>query len=342
MLALLALAGSLLVAPQHLGPEKPPLAAVRRLVLEHADVPGARVTRTKAAARDLALDLAARVRGGADFARIAAEHSAAPDARTGGELGALVPGVLAPELDAFLFAARDGDVSEPFDLASGWCILQRVPAHAAVLRIQVGGEGARRAERAAEVERRLRAGEDFALVARELSDDAASAARGGQFAIYERGPNDALLKRRAFESEVGATFGPVDLPPYGLNWIRRVPLDAVDASLREDRCVRLSAILFAFDTAVGADALRAPTEMAAKNAADAVHRELEAGADFARIARERTDDPGGRALGGDLGWVHRNTPNLSEAVREAALLAPGFHTPVLRVPQGWVILKRDA
>lgn len=348
MIALLLLAGSLLVAPQHLGEAKPPLASARRIVLAHAgegaapkdDASGPR--RSSAEARELGRQLAARIRAGTDFARLAAEYSAAPDARQGGELGTFVPGVLAPALDAFVFAATEGAVSEPIELPSGWCVLQRVPTHAAVLRIQVTGDAERRAQRAELVQRRLRAGEDFALVARELSDDAVSAARGGQFAIYERGAKDVLLKRAAFEAPIGEVRGPLDLPPYGLNWVKRVPLDAVDAVLREDAFVRLSAILFAYDGVPGDDPLTSRTEAAAKKAADDVLRALEAGGDFAQLAREHTDDPGGRATSGDLGWVHRATPNLPEAVRDACLLAPGAHTPVARAPSGWVILKRDA
>lgn len=336
------LAGSLLVAPQHLGPEKPPLASARRIVLTHAGIPGAKVARESAQARVLAQELAARIRAGTDFARLAAEFSAAPEGRNGGELGTFVPGVLAPALDAFLFGAREGDVSDPIELPTGWCVLQRVPTYAAVLRIQVTGDAERRAARARDVERRLRAGEDFAHVARELSDDAASAARGGQYAIFERGAGDTLLKRMAFQVDVGSVLGPVDLPPLGLNWMKRVPLDAVDPTLREDQFVRLSAILFPFATAVGADPRRAPDEVAAKNVADAVLRALDAGSDFAALAREHSGDPGGKDLGGDLGWIHRGTPNLPDAVRNAFLLAPGAHTVVQRTPAGWVILKRDA
>jgi len=342
MLAVLALAGSLLVAPQHLAAEKPPLASARRIVLTHAGIPGSTNARDRDQARLLALELGARVRAGTDFARLAAEFSNSPDARTGGEMGTFVPGVLAPALDAFLFGAKDGDVGEPVELPTGWCILQRVPTYAAVLRIQVTGDPERRLEREREVERRLRAGEDFALVAKELSDDAVSAARGGQFAIYERGANDTLMKRTAFLSDVGTVFGPVDLPPFGSNWMKRVPLEAVDPSLREDQFVRLSAILFPFDTAVGADPRKAPSEVAAKNVADSVLLALDAGSDFAALAREHTGDPGGKDVGGDLGWVHRATPNLSDAVRNAFLLAPGAHTVVQRAPAGWVIVKRDA
>lgn len=342
MLAHLLLAGSLLVAPQHLGVERPPLASARRIVLTHSGVTGSANARTSEQARDLARELAARLRAGTDFVRLSAEYSSAPEARNGGELGTFVPGVLAPALDAFLYAAKPGDVSEPLELATGWCVLQRVPTYAAVLRIQVSGEGERRAHRAQRVENRLRAGEDFALVAKELSDDAASAARGGQYAIFERGANDTLLKRMAFDADVGATFGPIDLPPFGLNWMKRVSIDAVDPTLREDQFVRLSAILFPFDTATDADPRTAPNEVAAKNVADSVLQALDAGSDFGKLAREHTGDPAGKELGGDLGWIHRASPNLLDAVRNACLLAPGAHTVVQRAPAGWVILKRDA
>jgi len=341
MIALLVLAGSLLVAPQHLAAERPPLASARRIVLTHAEVEGPPSTRSRDDALQLAQSLAARVRAGTDFAALAEQYSAGPEARSGGELGTFVPGVLAPTLDAFLFGAKDGQVSEPIDLPTGFCVLQRVPTHAAVLRIQVTGDDERRAQRTQEITRRLRAGEGFGAIARALSDDATSAARGGQYAIFERGASDTLLKRAAFDLAEGQVFGPLDLEPLGSNWIQRVPVADVDPALREDHFVRLSAILFQFDTARGADPRKTPDELAARNEAELVLAALDAGSDFAQLAREHSDDPGAAELGGDLGWIHRPTPGLSDAVRTAALLAPGAHTPVQRVPAGWVILKRD-
>ncbi len=342
MFALLALAGSLLVAPQHLAAEKPATASARRIVLAYAGVPGSTLTRTSAGAHELAQELVVRARSGTDFARLATEFSNAPEAKNGGEVGTFVPGVLAPEMDAFLFAAQVGEISPPVQMSTGWCILQRVPTHVAVLRIQVAGDDERRAKRVVLVEHRLRAGDDFAAVATDLSDDSTSAARGGQYAIFERGVSDTLLKRMAFEAEIGMVIGPVDLPPFGVNWMKRVPLDAVAPSLREDQFVRLSAILFPFDTAVGADPRTTPNELAAKIVADSVLQALDAGVDFAKLAREHTSDPSGKELGGDLGWVHRATPNLQDAVRNAFLLAPGAHSIVQRASVGWVIVKRDA
>jgi len=124
--------------------------------------------------------------------------------------------------------------------------------------------------------------------------------------------------------------------------MKRVPLDAVDPSLREDQFVRLSAILFPFDTAVGADPRTTPSELEAKNVADSVLQALDAGVDFSKLAREHSGDPGAKEVGGDLGWVHRSTPNLADAVSNAFLLAPGAHSIVQRAPAGWVIVRRDA
>lgn len=334
-------AGSLLVAPQHLAAERPPLASARRIVLVHAGVEGAQSARSREDALELAEGLAGRARAGSDFAELAGQYSAAHDAGSGGELGTFVPGVLAPALDAFLFSAKDGQVSEPIDLATGFYVLQRVPTHAAVLRIQVIGDGELRAKRTLEVETRLRAGEDFGAVARALSDDGDSRARKGQFAIFERGAADTLLKRAAFDLREGQVAGPIDLEPLGLNWVKRVAVADVDPALREDHFVRISAILFQFDSAPGADPRKTPDELAARTEADLVLASLEAGAAFVDLAREHTDDPGGAERSGDLGWIHRLTPGLSDAVRTAALLAPGALTPVLRAPAGWVILKRD-
>jgi parvulin-like peptidyl-prolyl isomerase len=338
MLLALLLGTSLVVQPLHVGDEPPPVAAARRLVLE---LPAGADAERRAEVLGLARRLAALARAGSDFGALCVQHSSAPEASSAGELGSVVPGVLAPPLDAFLFAAGVGEVSEPFELEGGVAILQRVEAHAAVLRIQVAGDAARRDEHARLVASRLAEGEDFALVARELSDDRASAERGGQYAIFERGARDALMKRMAFQAELGQVFGPLDVPPLGLNWMKRVPLDAVDPELRENTFVRLSAILFQFDTAAGADPARAPSERAAQAQAERALAQLESGADFRALARELSDDAPSRERGGDVGWVHRATPGLSDAVRTALLLAPGRHTPVLRAPAGWILLRRE-
>lgn len=82
----------------------------------------------------------------------------------------------------------------------------------------------------------------------------------------------------------------------------------------------------------GADA---EAEKAALARAQDLRRELEAGADFAAVAREHSDDPGSKGAGGDLGWIEKGQtdPAFEEVVFAAAegqLLGPvrsahGYH-----------------
>jgi peptidyl-prolyl cis-trans isomerase D len=72
--------------------------------------------------------------------------------------------------------------------------------------------------------------------------------------------------------------------------------------------------------AVGSDA-DADAQKAAQEKAAAIATEIQGGADFAAIARERSDDVGSRATGGDLGWVEKN--GVLQPAFESALFGMG-------------------
>ncbi|MDC0715032.1 SurA N-terminal domain-containing protein [Stigmatella sp. ncwal1] len=77
----------------------------------------------------------------------------------------------------------------------------------------------------------------------------------------------------------------------------------------------------------------------AKARAEALHKELtEGGKDFATVARERSEDPGTKASGGDLGWVERASlePTLAEAV---FALAPNGISQPIETKLGWHVVK---
>lgn len=75
--------------------------------------------------------------------------------------------------------------------------------------------------------------------------------------------------------------------------------------------------------------------------ATALLAELEAGADFATLARTRSIDPGTRAAGGDLGFLPRG---LLGAELDGAIwaLAPGETSGVVESPFGYHIVHLDA
>jgi len=76
----------------------------------------------------------------------------------------------------------------------------------------------------------------------------------------------------------------------------------------------------------------------AKARAEAIRQEITDGKDFATVARERTEDPGTKASGGDLGWVERGSlePTLAEAV---FALAPNSVSEPIETKLGWHVVK---
>ncbi len=86
----------------------------------------------------------------------------------------------------------------------------------------------------------------------------------------------------------------------------------------------------------GADAAK---EAEVKAKAEAVAKEIADGADFAAVAKEKSEDPAA-AEGGDVGWVPRSRldPGVAAALET---LKNGGTTVPLKVPAGYVILRLE-
>ena len=104
-------------------------AEPRNVTQFHARHILARITDTvgDAAAKAKIDTLRARIDGGADFAKVAAEDSDDLNSRPqGGDLGWFVPDAYGPEFASQLAALQDGQVSSAFKTQAGWHIVQRV------------------------------------------------------------------------------------------------------------------------------------------------------------------------------------------------------------------------
>jgi parvulin-like peptidyl-prolyl isomerase len=76
-------------------------------------------------AEQLALELVERLRGGEDFAAIAAEYSADEDTKTeGGLLGEFTSGDLPERYEDQVAALEEGGVSDPVNTSDGWEIIK--------------------------------------------------------------------------------------------------------------------------------------------------------------------------------------------------------------------------
>lgn len=337
LLATLALQASLLAPPLYLAPAPPELRAVQYMVFPHVGVeglpPGVELTRDEALAAAQQLlgaigeqgasfpDLAKRVMGGRSI-----------------ELGSYAEGMLPPAMDTWLFAADELAVSDPLDTPYGVTLLRRVPTWAGARTILLTGADAE--ARANVVMRRLQAGEPFADVARETTDDLEARERGGATLIFQRGASDKLLKAACFDMEVGVWRGPIT-SPLGLHFVQHVDPKSLEGLAPYERtCVRLRALVVSHVDVEGAPVARTREEAFAL--AESLAKRLVAGESLAALAREHDDDPGGRARGGDLGWVYRSDPRRPEWTDLVLSRPVGWVTPTPFVtPRGYVLVARE-
>ena len=134
------------------------------------------------------------LRAGADFAEMARKHSDdAGSARNGGDLGLARRGVFVKEFEEAVFSLKPGEISPIVETKFGFHIIklvekkgEAVRASHILIRVQKTGESDDAAiARLKQCRDRVLAGEDFAAVAKEVSEDAATKNVGGEMGLIE-------------------------------------------------------------------------------------------------------------------------------------------------------------
>jgi peptidyl-prolyl cis-trans isomerase D len=203
-------------------------------------------------------------------------------------------------------------------------------AHVLVRVPEAGGsEGEDKARaKVADVIKRAKAGEDFAKLAREISEDPGSKDNGGDLGLVRKGEMVPQFEQAAFALKAGEISPEPVRSPFGFHAIKvaevqpggKTPLKEVAAQIRD----RISA---------------ADAERAAKAKADEARGKLIGAADFTAAARELgltavdTTIPKPEATG--LAGVDTMAQTTFE------LAADGISQPV-KTPAGWVVVKNRA
>ena len=200
-------------------------------------------------------------------------------------------------------------------------------AHVLVRVPPVGGSDAENAAKAKieDVIKRARGGEDFAKLAREISEDKASAAQGGELGLVGPGELVAPFEQAAFALKKGEISEPVRTP-FGYHAIRvldireggKTPLKDVAAKIKETLGTQKA-------------------ERAAAARADEVKTALAAAPDFAaeakRLGLEAHESLFGRGDG--LAEAGRD-PQVDETLFG---LAPGGVSAPIKIAGGYLIAK---
>ena len=201
-------------------------------------------------ARAKAQKAASEARAGADFGKIAAGYSDAPDALEGGSLGWRAHERL-PELFAgALVQMKPGEVSEPLRSPAGFHVLklndrrETGAAAAPITQTRARHILVRTSEAVSENEARRRLADlrarivngnaDFAELARVHSDDTTSAARGGELDWIYPGDTVPDFERALQDLKPGEVSAPVKTP-FGYHLIQVLEHRSADVSAERRR-----------------------------------------------------------------------------------------------------------
>lgn len=182
--------------------------------------------------------------------------------------------------------------------------------------------------RAQELIARLKAGEDFATLAREYSNDPSVQQNGGDLYFFSGGQMVPPFEDAAYAMKVGEISSHPIRTQFGLHILKIVDRRPAPGE------VLCSHIMIRFEKPDPT-----PEDTASAFARiQAILDSIKAGEDFAELAKRNSEDPGSAPRGGDLGWFTRR--RWIQSFDEVALgMQPGQISPIVRTIYGYHIIK---
>ncbi len=189
---------------------------------------------------------------GGDFAELARIHSEDPGtAASGGNLGCFELGMLMPEFEVAALELKPEEVSHPVRTRHGFHLIrlhekredELCASHILVRSRIISDDRARAMARLTELRDRAMAGEDFAQLAKEYSEDPQSARAGGLWQILDKRQIPPFLQPHIGHLKLGEISQPFMLEEDG--HILKINDDhpTLEALVREERMNELMAQL---------------------------------------------------------------------------------------------------
>ena len=190
---------------------------------------------------------------GADFAQLAMTYSASENALEGGEMGWRKAAQLPPPFDRLLSGMQVGQVTEPSRTAGGVIMLKLLDKRGGdvvyrdetqVRHILLKPSEIRSAEAtqklANRLYERLRNGEDFAVLAKQFSEDPGSALNGGDLNWIDPNSLVPAFREEMARTEIGALSKPFE-SQFGWHVLQVLDRRSTDSSvqMREQQAINV-------------------------------------------------------------------------------------------------------
>jgi peptidyl-prolyl cis-trans isomerase SurA len=181
-------------------------------------------------------------------------------------------------------------------------------------------------EQAKDLVKRLRAGADFAQLARRYSDGR-QASEGGNLGWFEMSAVPTLVRNLARTMAKGQVSDPLRSPSgfhiIKLTDVKYATPEVVTQTHARQILIRTNELVSDAD---------------AKQRLEQLRMRILGGADFATLARASSDDTGSALKGGDLGWLNPGDTVL-EFEKQMSQLAPGQISQPFKTSFGWHIVQ---
>jgi len=183
-------------------------------------------------------------------------------------------------------------------------------------------------QKASEVLKRAKAGEDFAALAGQLSEDYSARQNGGDLYYFSSGFMVPAFEDACFQLRPGEIYPVPVRTQFGYHIIKLTDRKPNRGQIKASHIM----IRFEKQPPMPEDTLKA------YNGIKAVQDSLQAGKDFADLARRHSQDPGSAAAGGDLGFFERR--RAVQAFDQVAFsLRVGEVSGIVRTPYGYHLIK---
>jgi peptidyl-prolyl cis-trans isomerase SurA len=177
---------------------------------------------------------------------------------------------------------------------------------------------------------RLKKGDDFGTVARELSDDQSAKMNGGDLYYFTAGMTVPEFEDAIYDLKVGDYTKKPVRTMFGLHIVK-----LTDKKKRYEGIRAAHILIQDIKDSVTGKVVDSVTSL---NKAKEILAKIRNGEDFTKLAADFSEDPGSKQRGGDLGFFDRR--RMVQAFDSVAFsLKTGEVSELVRTPFGWHIIK---